>query len=435
MNLNETSSSTGLICLFVFTLAYLVVASEELTQIRKSKPVVLASGIIWLLVANLAVSKYGFSKTQIEDVIKHDLMEYAELLLFLLVSMTYTNALVERNVFEKVRYNLIKYGLHYRQLFWLTGFIAFFLSTIANNLTTAMVMGAVILACGKDNIDFIKLSFINIVVAANAGGVFSPFGDVTTLMVWQSGKIEFYGFFALFLPALVNFVIPATIMSFFIPPACPVIKSEKPVQLKKGAITIIFLFFFTIAISVACGQYLYIPPFMGMMMGLSLLMIVSYWLKMSAKKNDDHDDFDIFINVKDSEWDTLLFFYGIIFCIGGLAKLGYLELASSGIYSQLTATWANILIGILSAIIDNIPVMFSVLEMQPPMDLSQWLLVTLTAGVGGSLLSIGSAAGVALMGQSKGIYSFIGHLKWFPVIALGYGASIYVHLLLTQYAF
>ncbi len=105
-------------------------------------------------------------------------------------------------------------------------------------------------------------------------------------------------------------------------------------------------------------------------------------------------------------------------------------MASSNIYSNLSATWANVLIGILSAIIDNIPVMFSVLEMQPPMAQEQWLLVTLTAGVGGSLLSIGSAAGVALMGQSKGTYSFMGHLKWFPVIALGYAASIYAHLLL-----
>jgi Na+/H+ antiporter NhaD/arsenite permease-like protein len=168
---------------------------------------------------------------------------------------------------------------------------------------------------------------------------------------------------------------------------------------------------------------------MGMMMGLSLLMAVSYWLKMTDKEGTE---FDIFINIKDSEWDTLLFFYGIIFCIGGLAEIGYLEMASSSIYTNLSTTWANVLIGVLSAIIDNIPVMFSVLEMQPPMELSQWLLVTLTTGVGGSLLSIGSAAGVALMGQSKGIYSFVGHLKWFPVIALGYIASIYAHLLLSK---
>lgn len=427
LNLHETASITGIVALTVFVISYLFVATEEFTRIRKSKPVILASSIIWLLVTQSAVHKHGFTKIQIETLIKHDLMEYGELLLFLLVSMTYTNALVERNVFEKIRYSLILCGFHYRTLFWLTGIIAFFLSTIANNLTTAMVMGAVVLACGKENTDFIKLSLINIVVAANAGGVFSPFGDITTLMVWQAGKIEFAGFLGLFFPALVNFAVPAAVMSLFIPPACPVIKAEKPVQLKKGALIISLLFFITIAISIYCEDVLYIPPFMGMMMGLGLLMAVSYWLKMS---NKEHTDYDIFTNIKDSEWDTLLFFYGIIFCIGGLAELGYLELASGSIYRNLSYTWANVLIGLLSAMIDNIPVMFSVLAMQPPMDITQWLLVTLTAGVGGSLLSIGSAAGVALMGQSKGIYSFIGHLKWFPVIALGYCLSIYVHILI-----
>ena len=100
-------------------------------------------------------------------------------------------------------------------------------------------------------------------------------------------------------------------------------------------------------------------------------------------------------------------------------------------YADLGPTNANILVGILSAIVDNIPVMFAVLTMYPEMSHGQWLLVTLTAGVGGSLLSIGSAAGVALMGQSKGLYTFVSHLKWTPVIALGYGASIYAHILIN----
>ncbi len=407
-------------------LAYLLVATEEFTKIRKSKPVILASSIIWLLVADLAIKKHGFSKEQIENLIRHSLMEYGELLLFLLVSMTYTNALVERQVFEKIRYALILQGFNYRHLFWMTGFIAFFLSTIANNLTTAMVMGAVILSCGRENREFIKLSFINIVIASNAGGVFSPFGDVTTLMVWQAGKVEFSQFLILFLPALVNFIIPALVFSFFIPSACPVARSETPVHLKKGAVVIAVLFFITIVIAVVCEEILYIPPFMGMMSGLALLMATSYWLKSNEKA------YDIFINIKNSEWDTLLFFYGIIFCISGLAEIGYLEMASRLIYQDGNFTLANTWVGLLSAIVDNIPVMFSVLEMQPPMDLKQWLLVTLTSGVGGSLLSIGSAAGVALMGQSRGLYSFASHLKWLPVIALGYAASIYAHLWLYQ---
>ncbi len=145
--------------------------------------------------------------------------------------------------------------------------------------------------------------------------------------------------------------------------------------------------------------------------------------------------FDVFKRVSHAEWDTLLFFYGVVMCVGGLSLLGYLGLVSDILYSQWNPVWANIMVGILSAIVDNIPVMFAVLTMQPDLTLGNWLLVTLTAGVGGSLLSIGSAAGVALMGAAHGKYTFFGHLKWMPVIALGYAASILCHLLLNHQLF
>jgi Na+/H+ antiporter NhaD/arsenite permease-like protein len=146
----------------------------------------------------------------------------------------------------------------------------------------------------------------------------------------------------------------------------------------------------------------------------------------------DHTDvvrrFDIFNVVERASWDTLMFFYGVVLCVGGLATLGYLTLLSDQLYGSLGATWANSIIGILSALIDNIPVMFAVLSMNPPMNTHEWLLVTLTAGVGGSLLSIGSAAGIALMGQARGTYTFVSHLKWSWAIALGYILSILTHL-------
>jgi Na+/H+ antiporter NhaD/arsenite permease-like protein len=145
----------------------------------------------------------------------------------------------------------------------------------------------------------------------------------------------------------------------------------------------------------------------------------------------ESDDFDIFDKVAKSEWDTLFFFYGVILSVGGLGFIGYLSLSSAYIYGELGPDVANILVGFMSAIVDNIPVMFAVLTMNPDMSEFHWLLVTLTAGVGGSMLSIGSAAGVALMGQARGYYTFFSHLKWTPVIALGYGASIYAHYLIN----
>ena len=135
--------------------------------------------------------------------------------------------------------------------------------------------------------------------------------------------------------------------------------------------------------------------------------------------------------ISKAEWDTLLFFFGVILSVGGLGFIGYLTLVSEFLYDGLGPTIANAIVGILSAIVDNIPVMFAVITMRPEMSIDQWLLVTLTTGVGGSLLSIGSAAGVALMGQARGYYTFFGHLKWTPVIFLGYIASIYVHMILA----
>jgi Na+/H+ antiporter NhaD/arsenite permease-like protein len=143
----------------------------------------------------------------------------------------------------------------------------------------------------------------------------------------------------------------------------------------------------------------------------------------------------MFSHIAQAEWDTLLFFLGVMLAVGGLGFAGYLAHLSGWLYQDLGATTANISVGLLSAIVDNIPVMYAVLNMQPDMSLGQWLLVTLTAGVGGSLLSIGSAAGVALMGLAHGHYTFMSHLRWLPAIALGYIASIGVHFWLNGHLF
>ena len=429
-HLDMTSSTLGVVALTVFIIGYALVIAEEYIHLRKSKPVLLAAGLIWILVAILAKSK-EHGKALVEHALNHNLLEYSALLLFLLTAMIYVNAMTERNVFEALRAWLIKRGYSYKKLFWITGILAFFISPVADNLTTALLMGAVVLAVGADKPKFVSLAFINIVVAANAGGAFSPFGDITTLMVWQSGHVEFFGFFALFIPALINFLIPAAIMSFAIPNETPRASDEK-VMLKKGAISICLLFLCTIITAVTFEQFLHLPPFLGMMTGLSYLFFFSYYIKLTDKKSAEiSTEFNIFSKVAKAEWDTLLFFFGVIFCVGGLGTIGYLADVSHLLYDGFGATNANIVAGILSAIVDNIPVMFAILTMNPEMNTFQWLLVTMTAGVGGSLLSVGSAAGVALMGQSKGMYSFFSHMKWSWAIALGYVASIYAHFLIN----
>ncbi len=380
-----------------------------------------------------------------EHAVRHNLLEYAELMLFLLVAMTYINTMEERRIFDALRAWLIRSGFGFRALFWITGILAFFISPIADNLTTALLMCAVVMAVGGDNTRFVTLACINIVVGANAGGAFSPFGDITTLMVWQKGMVEFWTFFALFIPSAVNFLVPAAIMHFAVPNVKPDASGEH-VAMQRGAKRIIALFLVTIATAVSFHNFFYLPPVIGMLTGLGYLQVFGFYLKKTSHKdhhgkpdNAEHDAdmgtpvaFDVFSPVAKAEWDTLFFFYGVVLCVGGLGFLGYLGLASEMMYSGWGATSANIAVGVLSAIVDNIPVMFAVLTMNPEMSTGQWLLVTLTAGVGGSLLSIGSAAGVALMGQARGKYTFFGHLKWTPAIAVGYIASIYVHMIINS---
>jgi Na+/H+ antiporter NhaD/arsenite permease-like protein len=286
----------------------------------------------------------------------------------------------------------------------------------------------VVMAVGAGNQRFITIAMINIVCAANAGGAFSPFGDITTLMVWQSGRVEFFDFFALFIPAVATYLVPATVMSFAVPAEHPTAPDEH-VTMRRGAKRAIILGLLTITMAVSFEQFLGIPPFMGMMAGLSLLMFLAYYLRSTRREGEP--EYNIFNAVKAVEWDTLLFFFGVMFSVGGLAFIGYLGLASDVIYGGWGPTTGNIIMGVASAFIDNIPVMFSVLSMQPDMSSFQWLLVTLTCGVGGSLLSVGSAAGVALMGTSKGHYTFFSHLRWTPLIALGYAAGIGAHFLVN----
>ncbi|MGI5309187.1 sodium:proton antiporter NhaD [Rheinheimera sp. WS51] len=451
-SMDLTASLTGIVALVIFVVAYALVMAEEKIHLRKSKPVLVAAGLIWAMIGWQYVQA-GFPE-QSEAAFRHTLLEFAELMLFLLVAMTYINALEERRLFDVLRSWMVRKGFSYRQLFWLTGILSFFISPIADNLTTALLMCAVVMKVAEDDKKFINLCCINIVIAANAGGAFSPFGDITTLMVWQAGMLNFAEFLALFVPSAVNYLVPALIMSYFI-------ENRKPtgvvdnIELKRGALRIVTLFLFTIATAVAFHTVLHLPPVLGMMTGLGYLQFFGYFLRVSlpgslarkramAERVGDEErlrslgqvvPFDVFNRVARAEWDTLLFFYGVVMCVGGLGFMGYLAMMSDLLYTQWDPTLANVALGVISAVVDNIPVMFAVLTMQPEMSHGHWLLITLTAGVGGSLLSIGSAAGVALMGQARGAYTFIGHLKWAPVIALGYIASIFTHLWLNSHYF
>lgn len=435
--------------LIVFCAAYALVFAEDKLELRKSKPVMVAAGLIWVLIA------IGFrAEGRLQDareLLNGVVLDYAKLFLFLLSAMSFVNTMVERGVFEVLRSRLTGLGLSSRGIYWAVGALAFFVSPFADNLTTALVMGAVaVSALGSDK-KSLAGTLVSVVVAANAGGAFSPFGDITTLMIWQKGEVQFGQFFDLFLPALVSWVIPALIISFTIPKK-QTVATGAVANVRKGGWIIVGLFLITIGGTVVLVHMLSLPAYLGMMMGLGCLNVYSYFLHRAERKliqesndsllgmrseNDGNakKPFSIFNILEKVEWDTLLFFYGIMLCVGGLGATGYLHALSSFLYNDIGSTVANISIGVVSAIVDNIPLTFAVLTMDPKMDLGQWLLLTLSSGIGGSLLSVGSAAGVALMGTGRGSYTFFSHLKWTWAILLGFVAGIGVHLLLNRHLF
>lgn len=421
-----TGHPIGFLALLIFFAAYGFVAVEKAIQLRKSKPVMLAAGLIWALLG-IAYAMHDESAA-LEAAAKHVILDYGELMLFLVVAITYVNTMQERRVFESLRTKLVSLNLSYRQLFWLVGCLAFIFGPIIDNLTTALVMGAVVVAVGVGNYQFIVMGCIVIVVAANAGGVFSPFGDITSLMVWQKGKLSFFQFFNLFLPSLVSFLVPAMFMHFGVPKGTPQSATafKRP---KHGGVVVVWLFIATLATAVSFKTIFHLPPALGMMLGLGYLQLYSYFLqRMSVRRDDQSLAFDSLREMRHMEWDTLLFFFGIIFAVAGLGVAGYLSLLSGYLYGDLGPTIANISIGILGAAFDNIPLMFAVLTMNPEMSNGQWMLVTLSTGIGGSLVSIGSAAGVVLMGIVRNHYTFVNHLRWSPAIALGFAAGIATHL-------
>ena len=439
--LDLTGHWAGLAALLIFALAYGFIIAEEPLRMRKSMPALVSAGVIWLLVA-IAYIDQGRPGIA-EQVFRRGLEYYTELFLFLLAAMTYINAMSERGVFAAVRRWLTTRQWSLRAIYWASGLLAFAFSPFADNLTTALLLATVVVAVGAEQPRFVTLACINIVVAANAGGVFSPFGDITSLLVWQRGLVAFSQFFVLALPALVSWLVPATLLAFALPAGRPQAQPVPPPVAEGGGV-ITLLFGVTIAIAVTFENSLRLPAAVGMMTGLGLLKLYGYKLKRhGARQNsgqvigDIADDdgragrFDIFRSVERAEWDTLMFLFGILMAVAGLAAMGWLWLASEALYGQLTPGTANVLVGLLSALVENVPVMFTVLSMRPEMAQEQWLLVTLTTGIGGSLLSIGSAAGVAVMGQARGVYTFIAHLKWSWAIALGYGLSIWVYLLLN----
>lgn len=421
-NPDLTMTWVGFATLLIFIIGYYFVAAEEKYGIDKAKPALFIGTFMFILVAIYYVLN-GLDMNLVQNEANHLILEIAGIFFFLFVAMTYIESLLQMGVFDRLKYNLISKGYTYRKLFWVTGFLAFFISPVADNLTTALILSTVLVTIEKTRKDFLVPGAINIVVAANAGGAWSPFGDITTLMAWTAGKGQFTDFLYLFPSAFLGFFVTAFLLSRFVPNIVPVFDAskEKMPKMAEGAKEVMILGVFTIVCAVLSHQVLHLPAMWGMMFGLALLKVYSYGLK--KKYGIDH--FNIFHSMSKIENNTLMFFFGILAAVGVLYFVGWLGLAAVVYHPDvLGPTWANISVGFLSAIVDNVPVMSAILKANPTMEVDQWMLVTMTAGIGGSLISFGSAAGVGVMGKMHGIYTFSSHMKYAWTILIGYIVSI-----------
>ena len=424
-----TMTWAGIASLVIFIIGYYFVATEEQYHIDKAKPALLMGTFMFMVIAfYYAINSMNMDLVHTQA--QHLILEIAEIFFFLLVAMTYIETMIHMNVFESLKYKLISKGYTYRQLFWVTGILAFFISPIADNLTTALILSTVLITIEQKNKAFLVPGAINIVVAANAGGAWSPFGDITTLMAWTAGKGTFVDFLFLFPASIIGYAVTAFLLSKIVPNTLPDVDLSKEVKpvMSKGAKVVIALGMFTIFCAVMSHQVLHLPAMWGMMFGLSLLKMYDYRLKKVHGAG-----FNIFQSMSKIENNTLMFFFGILAGVGALYFVGWLALAAV-VYdpSVLGPTWSNIGVGFLSAIVDNVPVMSAVLKASPAMGLDQWMLVTLTAGVGGSLISFGSAAGVGVMGKLPGIYTFGAHMRYSWMILAGYIVSCSVWYLQYQ---
>lgn len=421
----------GYSAIAITILAYIVAMTEDVHQMSKAKPMVLGSALIWFAIFIYYHQVHGNSK-MVAAGFESNLMAYVELFLFIMVSMTFLNTMTERGIFDALRIFLVNRQYSYRQLFWITGGIAFLLSTVISSLTVGLLMGYIILAIGEDESEFVGLAGLNAVIAANAGGTMSPLGGISTFFVWQQNMLHFWEFFDLTIPCIVNFVVPAALMHFSVVKKTPFPNDDEVPVLKRGSKRVIFIFVVTLCVTILADVILEMPPIAGMMFGLALLQFFSYYLIKSEKKGcgPAQKGFDVFKCVAGVDWDTLLFFYGAMMIVGALGFLGYMDGMAQFLFGQISPTIANILIGLSSACIDNGTLMFAVLNMHPDFQKGQWLLLTLTLGVGGSLLAIGSAPGLHVLGLMKGVmkegegYTFTFHLRWMPAVFLGFAASI-----------
>lgn len=412
----------AILLLIIFLSAFLAITLEHITKVNKSWIALFAGSIMWVIVS------FGSSPETLHESIIDTSAEIFQLIIFLMGAMTIVEMLGHYRFFTWLEIKLRSANMSNVQLFWILGLITFFASGVLDNLTTTLVM----IQIGR-HLPFKKENFnyyvINTVIAANAGGAMSPVGDVTTIMIWLDGKFTAWQIFASgILPAIAGWVIPQYLITRKLTKFNIESKDyEEMMPLQWG---IIILGFATFGLAVLVNIF-HLPPFFGIMFGVGIVAIV---IDVKLRRGTLHVRANQIMNVvKEIDMSTMYFFVGILLAVGALQYHGVLTMIANFIFganpgsSPLSIIIGHISLGFLSSILDNVPLTAAVLKMLPShIDYSYWVLLAMTAGMGGSLTAIGSAAGVAAMGQVEQL-TFVEYFRKGSLPALaGYTAAILV---------
>lgn len=372
-------------------LALLGVVFEEVTHISKAKITLFTGTLSWVILYLTAMTD---STTElVNHHLEENIAEIASLWLFLVAAMTFVAYLNKKRMIESLINRMLPSKISERKLLFMTGLFAFFFSSLADNITATLVSVAMILPLGLPKEKVIKFAVLA-VFAVNSGGVALITGDVTTLMIFLEGKTEIQNLLWLSLPALCSVILLAAMLSFGMKGQITLSRNRIPVNRVDMLIAAIFLT--TILLTILGNIAFKIPPVLSFLCGLSVMFLVAHFLRK------DNDEDPILDYIRRIEFDTLLFFLGILLLVGMLKQIHVLDVLIK-IYDVMPLYAANYVLGVMSSFIDNVPLTAALLKADIHMDPGAWLSLTYAVGVGGSLLVIGSAAGIVAMSKVPGL--------------------------------
>lgn len=400
-------------------LALLSIVFEEITHINKAKTTLFFGCVSWI---SLFIASDASHHAHMNQQLEENLLEIAVLWLFLMSTMTFVAYLNAKGIIQIAVQRLFPVKTTVRKLMFLVALFSLVLSAICDNVTATLVSLALVQSLNIESKVKLKMAVLA-VFSVNSGGVALITGDVTTLMIFLDGYVEMSQLFMLIIPSFISVMLLATIFSIHAKgtvKTIPVVRTYERVD-----IIIAGIFFSTIVFTMLLNVLFSIPPVLTFLTGLSIMFLVGRLYR------NDKEERQMLEYIREIEYDTLLFFLGILLLVGMLKEIGILKLVTE-IYIMFDPNISNFAVGIISALLDNVPLTAALLKAQPDLTTPQWLGLTYAVGVGGSLLVIGSAAGIIAMSKMKEI-TFMSYARYIPSLMLSYGLGYILTIILANY--